>query len=48
MPPHRRTLLVRLALVESLIVAIGVAVLLILDFVLDTDALAAAARFAQF
>jgi hypothetical protein len=48
MSQHRRTLLVRLALVESLIAALGIAVLLFLEFVLDADALAAAAGFARF
>jgi hypothetical protein len=48
MSQHRRTLLVRLALLESLIAAVGVAVLLLLDFALDADALTAAAGFARF
>ena len=45
---HRRTLLVRLALVESLVAAAGIALLLFLDLVVDPDALSAAAGFARF
>ncbi|MGE5338575.1 MAG: hypothetical protein ACM3PU_12145 [Gemmatimonadota bacterium] len=48
MPPHCRSFLVRLALVESLIAAVGVGVLLVLGLVVDPDALSAAAGFARF
>jgi len=48
MSKHRRTLLVRLALVESLVTAVGVALLLFLDLAVDPDALSAAAGFARF
>jgi len=48
MSQHRRTILVRLALVESLIAAVGVAVLLVLGFALDAEVLTAAAGFARF
>ncbi len=48
MPSRCRTFLVRLALVESLIAAVGVGLLLFLGLVVDADALSAAAGFARF
>jgi hypothetical protein len=40
--------LVRLALIESAVAAVGIAVLLLLGVCLDADALSAAARAARF
>ncbi len=48
MSHHRRTHLVRLALIESLVAAVGIAVLLLLGFGIEPDALDAAAGFARF
>lgn len=46
---HRScSLWVRLALVESLVVALGLGVLLFLGFELDAETLTAAAGFARF
>lgn len=48
MPQRRRTHLVRLALIESLVAAVGIALLLLLGYAIEPDALSAAAGFARF
>lgn len=48
MPQHRRTRLVRLALIESLVAAVGAVVLLLLGYAVEPESLSAAAGFAPF